>query len=226
MKPEPHSQPRPQLDQANPYFIGLIVGFALFLITLLIARTHQFSGLQLALFSAFNNLPDGLTKPALFVTEGLGAAYPIVLCVIIAAAYQRFRLAWRFAVVGGGAIVGLEVGKLIAKEPRPDVLLHHQLHLRADEPGLTSYPSGHMAVATALALVFWVILPPKWRWLVPAWIAVMAASRLYLGVHTPNDLIGGFAIGLIVVCVVWLLPKSLAKPLKLDNDKPLLDKGW
>ena len=228
MKQEPisHPQPHPQSHQSNPYLIGLAIGVALLVITLLNARTHEFSGWQLGLFRAVNNLPNGLQTPALLVTEALGAAYPILLCVAIAASYRRFLLAWRFVVVGAGAIIGLEAGKIIAKEPRPDVLLHHQLHLRADEPGLTSYPSGHMAVATALSLVMWAVLPAKWRWLAPAWIIVMALSRLYLGVHTPNDLVGGFAIGLIVVCIVWLLPKSIAKPLKLDNDKPLLHRGW
>lgn len=227
MKQEHHSHVTAQ-PQANtrPYLIGLIIGLVLLAVTLLIARTHEFSGLQLTIFRAFNDLPDALRLPALWITEGLGAAYPIVLCALVPALYKRYRLAWRFAVAGAGSVVGLEIGKLIAKEPRPDVLLNHQLHLRANEPGLTSYPSGHMAAATALALVLWAVLPKQWRWLSMVWILVVAASRLYLGVHTPNDLVGGFAIGLIVVCVIWLLPAKLAKPLRLDNDKPLLDPGW
>jgi membrane-associated phospholipid phosphatase len=210
----------------SPYFIGLIIGIVLFVATLLIARTHEFSGWQLQLFRAFNDLPNGLRLPALWITEGLGAAYPIILCALIPALYKRFRLAWRFAVAGIGSVVGLEIGKIIAHEPRPVVLLHGQLHQRAVEPGLTSFPSGHMAAATALALVLWAILPRQWRWLSIVWILIMAASRLYLGVHTPNDLVGGFAIGLMVVCVIWLLPRSIAKPLHLDNDEPLTDPGW
>ena len=210
----------------NPYLLGLILGIILFLITLLFARQHQFSGWQLQLFRALNNLPDGFTKPALLLSEGLGAAYPMVLCVAIAAAYKRFRLAWRFAVAGAGSVVGLEIGKLIAKEPRPQFLLNGDLHVRASEPGLTSFPSGHMAAATALALVLWAILPKKWRWLSILWIIIMAVSRLYLGVHTPNDMVGGFAVGLIVVCIIWLLPAGIAKPLRLDDNQTLLEKGW
>jgi membrane-associated phospholipid phosphatase len=223
---EPASNPPHLQATTNRYLFGLIVGAVLFIITLLISRTHQFSGLQLQIFRVLNNLPDGLRLPALWISEGLGAAYPIILCALIPVLYKRYRLAWRFAVAGVGSVVGLELGKLIAKEPRPVVLLHGQLHLRANEPGLTSFPSGHMAAATALALVLWAILPKQWRWLSVVWILLMAVSRLYLGVHTPNDLAGGFALGLIVVCIIWLLPRSLSKPLHLDNDKPLLDRGW
>jgi len=218
-------------DQQPPiniraYAAGAIIGAVLFTISLLIARTHELSGFQLQIFRAINDLPNGARTPALLVTEGLGAAYPIIAAIVIAAVYRRFRLAWRSTVVGGATVVVMEAAKLVAKEPRPYVLLHNNLHVRASELGLTSYPSGHMAVATALALVLWAILPRAWRWLTPAWILIMGFSRLYLGVHTPNDLVGGFAIGLVVVCAVWLLPTALAKPLRLDHSKPLLERGW
>lgn len=214
------------ITKVNPYLIGFIIGLLLFVPALLVARTHNFSGLQLELFRAINNLPDGLTTPALLVTEGLGAAYPIIACVLIAFAFRRYRLAWRYAAVGGGTVVVMEVAKLIAKEPRPFVTLNDQLHLRASELGLTSFPSGHMAVATALALVTWMILPRAWRWLSVLWIVLVAFSRLYLGVHTPNDLVGGFAIGLMAVCFIQILPEKYTKPLHLDNRRSLLDRGF
>lgn len=225
---QPAAHPaKPQvLNFSNPYTVGLIIGILLFVPALLIARTHEFNGLQLALFRAINNLPDGLTGPALLITEALGAAYPIIICVIAAALFKRYRLALRYAVIGGGTVVVMEAAKLIAQEPRPFVTLDNHLHLRASELGLTSFPSGHMAVATALALVTWMILPRAWRWLSVLWIVLVAFSRLYLGVHTPNDLVGGFAIGLMAVCFIQILPESLTKPLHLDNSKPLLGRGF
>ena len=199
------------------YILGLILGILVFLPCLLIARKHQLTGLQARLFYDFNNLPGWYATPALWITEALGAGYAIAACVLIPLLYKRYRLAWRFFVAAAATGVIMEAAKIIAKEPRPATLLHGHLHNRAIETGLNSFPSGHAAIATALALTLWLVLPRAWRWLPIAWIVSVDLSRLYLGVHTVVDVIGGTAIGLAVVCALQLLPSVLAKPLRLDS---------
>jgi membrane-associated phospholipid phosphatase len=208
------------------YITGLIVGILLFLPSLYLARKHQLVGFQARIFYDFNNLPGWYTKPALYLTEALGAGYAIAACIIVPLLFKRFRLAWRFLVTVGGTGVVMEAAKLVAKEPRPAALLQGHLHIRAVETGLNSFPSGHAAVATAMALTLWLILPRAWRWVSIVWIVVVGLSRLYLGVHTATDIIGGFAIGLAVVSAVQLLPGSIARPLHLDNKEPLLKRGF
>lgn len=208
------------------YKIALVIAALLFVVCVAIAHQHKITGWQLGVFRWFNNGPDGFRVPALWLSEGLGAAYPIVLCVIIPTLYKRYKLAWRFLVTVGIAGVVMEIGKMIAKEPRPVVLLHGDLHERAIETGLTSFPSGHAAVATALAMTLWLILPRRWRWVSIVWIGLVLISRLYLGVHAPVDVIGGFAIGLMAACAVQLLPHKFAKTLHLDNDTSLLQPGF
>lgn len=208
------------------YIVGLVVGIIMLIVTLLIAQKHQLTGLQARIFYDFNNLPNFFKVPALIITEALGAAYPIAICILAALFYRRYRLAWLFFVVVGGAGVLSQIAKKIALEPRPTALLNGRLHERAVEVGLNSFPSGHEAVATAMALTLWLILPKKWRWLAIAWIVTIAVSRIYLGVHTLNDVLGGFACGLIAICAVRLLPAFIAKPLHLEKDKPLLDCGF
>lgn len=225
---KPHDQPK-SIPENYPkaYIYGLIIGVILLALSIVIARAHSISGFQLQVFHFFNNWSDIFKYPALWLSEGLGAGYPIAVCILLPLYWKLFRLSWRFLVTVGGTGVVMEIGKLIAKEPRPAVMLQSSnIHIRAVELGLTSYPSGHVAVATAMAMTLWFILPKAWRWITPAWIVVVAVSRLYLGVHTPNDIIGGFAIGLVCVCVVRLLPHALAKTLRLDLDKPLTDPGW
>ncbi|MEO8104820.1 MAG: phosphatase PAP2 family protein [Candidatus Saccharibacteria bacterium] len=224
--PETKTENSQASSYPTAYLIGLVIGILLLIPTLLIARQHQLDGLQARIFYDFNNLSDGFKLPALLFTEGLGSGYPIALCVLIPLLFKRYRLAWRFFVSAAATGVAMEIVKIIAKEPRPIALLHGRIHERAVETGLNSFPSGHQAIATALALTLWFILPKKWRWLAIVWIVAIGISRIYLGVHTLNDVIGGLAIGLAVVCVIRLLPLAIAKPLHLDNAPALLKRGF
>ncbi len=208
------------------YVAGLVLSILLLVPASIIAHKHQLTGWQASIFYDFNNLSDIFKTPALFITEGLGAAYPIALCVLVPLLFKRFKLAWQFFVTVAGAGFVMEVAKKLVQEPRPFALLHGNIHQRAVETGLNSFPSGHTAVATAMALTLWLILPKKWRWLSVLWILLVAFSRMYLGVHTITDVVGGFAIGLAAVSVVQLLPRVIAKPLHLDKDEPLLKRGF
>jgi undecaprenyl-diphosphatase len=201
---------------------GLIIWLVISLILLtgsaVVAHKHQLTGWQARVFYDIDNLnlSHGFTTAAKIITEGLGAAYPIAACVIIPALFKKYRVAWRFLVTAGGAFVLAYIVKKLVNEPRPIVMLKGHLHQRVIETG-PGFPSGHEAAATALALTLWFILPARWRFISIIWISVVAWSRLYLGVHTPMDIVGGFACGLLVVCVVRLLPKAIAKPLRLDE---------
>ncbi len=81
--------------------------------------------------------------------------------------------------------------KLWLERPRPDLLLQ-PLH------GF-SLPSGHSSAAFAFFLVLGVLAgrgqPPRWRvtWLLLAAMpaALIALSRVYLGVHWPTDVLAG-----------------------------------
>lgn len=199
-------------------WIGFFVGLVLLAISALSAHTHQLNGWQLSVFRFFDNwnLSSFFTTLAKFVTEALGSGYPIALCVIIPLFFKKYRLSWRFFFTVGGALAAATVVKYLVNEPRPIVMLSGHLHQRVVETG-PGFPSNHVAAATALALTLWFILPVKWRWLSVLWILIVAWSRLYLGVHTPADVVAGFAVGLMAVCFVRLLPPSIAKPLRLDD---------
>jgi len=215
----------PRESNNRTYAIGLGFGVLIFIPALYIAHKHQLSGVQARLFYDLNNMPNSYKTVALWLTEGLGAGYIIAACVFIPILFKRFRLAWRYLVTAGGAGIAMEIGKHIAKEPRPDVLLQGHLHERAVELGLTSFPSGHETIATALAITTWLILPKRWRWICIAWIVIVGVSRIYLGDHTPNDVVGGFAIGLISVCFLQILPESIAHRFYIYKGQELLQKG-
>jgi membrane-associated phospholipid phosphatase len=206
-------------DSKTWLYIWLAVSIVLLGGSAFIAHKHQLTGVQARLFYDINNpdLGSTFTTIAKWITEGLGSAYPIAACALIPLVFKKYRLAWRFLITAGGAFVLAYIIKKLINEPRPITMLKGHLHQRVIETG-PGFPSGHETAATALALTLWFILPPKWRWVSVLWIVVVAWSRLFLGVHTPVDIIGGFACGLAAVCVIRLLPKSIAKPLRLDEE--------
>lgn len=73
-----------------------------------------------------------------------------------------------------------------------------------------SFPSGHamgsMTLAFAVVLLSW---PTRWRWPVLgsafAFVLLVGASRVYLGVHYPSDILAGWAAAVVWTVGVFLL---------------------
>jgi undecaprenyl-diphosphatase len=60
-----------------------------------------------------------------------------------------------------------------------------------------SFPSSHAVNNFAAALVLAYFLP-RWTWAFFTFAAVVAFSRVYVGVHYPSDVLGGAAIGMLI----------------------------
>ena len=130
-----------------------------------------------------------------------------LLIALLAALYWRrpaiflyVALADLVAGVSGALLrqaVGRERPPLRFPEPHP--LVH--------VPGNPSFPSGHAATSFACAATL--------AWLTPlspialyALAALIAFSRVYVGVHYPLDVIGGAALGLGVATALRLLVEA------------------
>ena len=113
--------------------------------------------------------------------------------------------------VGGAAIINL-VLKSIFERVRPD--LWSQIITEVS----FSFPSGHAMGSSALALSIIVILwRTKWRLISiiigGIYVVVIGMTRLYLGVHYPTDVIGGWLMSAswIVLVASFIFHWSLTK---------------
>ena len=137
----------------------------------------------------------------LFVTN-LGGVVAITSVSLLLLAFliftkRFFKATLLVAGVGGVAAINFLL-KIIFERPRPD--LWNWLITETQ----FSFPSGHASASSALALCIVVMLwNTKWRVLsivlAGVYILVIGVSRLYLGVHFPTDIIGGWLVSLAVV---------------------------
>ncbi|MET8087197.1 lysylphosphatidylglycerol synthase domain-containing protein [Micromonospora sp. NPDC005237] len=169
------------------------------------------------LFALLNHLPAGLA-PVLVLVMQLGS-YPAVFVTAAAAVVaRRIGTAWSLLLAGNLAYwLAVAVKAAVARQ-RPAALLADVV-LRETITGRFGYPSGHVAVATALALVAARAGGPRWRRAAWAVIGLVAVARIHVGAHLPVDVVGGFLVGWLAVCLTRLVvgevgPQRSVPPLR------------
>ena len=186
---------------------GLIVASGALVVTALCALPGGISELEDDVFDTVNHLPDVLAWP-LWVPMQLGAGFaPLILAAAAWLIWRRLRPALDLAVAGSAAYLLAKLVKQWRGRGRPSAFLD-DVHLHGQpgpgsEPGL-GFPSGHTAVAFALAVVAMPYLRIRWRVAVAAVAVVVAVARMYFGAHLPLDTIGGAALGVAIGACVHL----------------------
>lgn len=132
-----------------------------------------------------------------FLGAGLFGVFILPIVVVVALSlFRRFWAAGYFllaSVISAGTV---QLLKGIFDRARPEDMLVLSDH--------GSFPSGHVANAATIAVVFGLIGERTWIWVAgTAYTILMMLSRTYLGVHWVSDTIGGLVLGVAVAVVVW-----------------------
>lgn len=117
------------------------------------------------------------------------------------------------AVVGPAGVVAAyvvsEVVKLLVREDRPCRGI--TTIAACPPPDDWSFPSNHTVIAAGAAAT----LTLAWRalaWVVLPLAAIMAFSRVFVGVHYPHDVAAGFVVGVVLAPLFALLLVGAVTP--------------
>lgn len=177
-------------------------------VTALSAVPQDVTAVEERLFDALNHLPDIFEWP-LWVVMQLGAVLAVpVLGLSAFVTWRRLRPALDVIVAGTLAWISAKVLKDLLERGRPASFLD-DVNLRgsfnAENTDGLGFPSGHAAVAFALATVVYPYLAPRWRVMTMGLATAVALSRLYFGAHFPLDALGGAALGIALGASVHLV---------------------
>ncbi|MFZ1361239.1 MAG: phosphatase PAP2 family protein [Candidatus Saccharimonadales bacterium] len=200
----------------------LIIAFVLFIIPVLL---FAYIGRQVLqgdttaidtriLLGIYHRSSATLDTVVLTMTD-LGSAIAVLAIGTGVVALYATRRRWRacaqiIAGIGGAGLLNIII-KLLFERNRPN-LWHHLVFESS-----YSFPSGHAMLSSALAFTI-VALAWHTKWRLPAiaggalYMAGIAFTRLYLGVHYPTDIIAAWCVSLAWVVLVGIVLGAVVVP--------------
>ncbi|MCM3039341.1 phosphatase PAP2 family protein [Paenibacillus motobuensis] len=193
------------------FFLSLLclAGFGMIAYWIGGAQIHNFDNTIISLVQGQES--DSLTK-IMKVFTWIGSQLPVIVILLVTLIFlyfvlhHRSELVFLIIIVSGSALLNILLKQLFRRD-RPS------LHRLIEETGF-SFPSGHSMAAFSLygAIVFlvWKHIPYILGRIAvivggACLILMIGVSRIYLGVHFPSDVLGGYLISACWLTVsIWL----------------------
>jgi undecaprenyl-diphosphatase len=198
---DPTSPPDPDARRARALVVGVVATVAFVALRLFVALSGS---APLPIDSWWDDTMSALASPVIVIVAWVpaivgGTIGMILIGVATTIVFLVLRRPWDALNVGGSialvVAIGAPMAAVIARARPTDSLA---------ETVATSFPSGHTAVATTIAVTLGLILRRRWVWAVGVtWVVLMMWSRTYLHAHWLSDVVAGALEGLAVATIVW-----------------------
>ncbi|MBR6163364.1 phosphatase PAP2 family protein [bacterium] len=153
----------------------------------------------------------------IFISDFGYDLYMLPQLLIIGAVMIKFGR-WKefigYALITEGVYLSVLILKEIIQRVRPD-----EIYMKVHKTSF-SFPSGHSSVSMFfyLTLIYLINTSVKNKWakifidaFLILWILSVGLSRIYLGVHYPSDVLGGYLVGIFAFLLFYLYSQKIRK---------------